>query len=149
MLYTVVKSFDEMTPRQIWALYRLRVAVFVVEQNCPYQEVDALDLQSLHLWLAEEPGGDPVACLRAIPPGLRYEEASIGRVISARRGEGLGFQVMEEGIRLVRERFGNPPIRIAAQCAAKGFYEKFGFVPDSQVFEEDGIPHQEMLLVPE
>ncbi len=140
----VVKHFSELTAEELYEIYRLRVSVFVVEQNCPYQEVDELDREAYHLWLQDESGIQ--AYLRVLAPGARFEDAGIGRVVAVRRREGLGSRILGEGIRVAQERFGAAAIRLEAQVYAKGLYEKAGFCEVSEEFLEDGIPHVEMRL---
>lgn len=141
MMKLVKKPFARLTARELFSIYKLRTAVFVVEQNCPYQEVDDADLAAWHLWLEDEAG---IAAYLRLLPG-REGEAVIGRVVAARRGQGLGRRILEEGIKAARER-GAKSIRLAAQCYARGFYEKLGFAAVSGEFSEDGIPHVEMTL---
>ncbi len=143
MMERIVRHFDELTTRELYELLRVRTAVFVVEQACPYQELDGKDLVSWHLWFQDEEGVQ--ACARILPPGVSFPEASIGRVLTVKRGSGLGLLLMEEAVRTAEEKFGPGPIRIEAQCYAKGFYEKMGFRQVSQSFLEDGIPHIQML----
>lgn len=140
----VVKHFKELTAEELFEIYRLRVSVFVVEQNCPYQEVDELDREAYHVWLRDEAGIQ--AYLRVLAPGARFEEAAIGRVIAVKRRVGLGSRVLREGIRVAQERFKAEGVRLEAQVYAKGLYEKAGFRTVSEEFLEDGIPHVEMLL---
>ena len=137
-----VKSYAELTRDELFAILHARVAVFVVEQQCPYQEVDAQDREALHVCLWED--GELVAYLRAF---VRDEQtAQIGRVLTLRRGCGYGTPVLRAGIRAARERLGRQKIYIEAQTYAVGFYEKEGFVTCSAEFLEDGIPHVQMLL---
>ena len=138
----VVKHFDELTARELFDLYKLRVSVFVVEQNCPYQEVDDADRVSYHVWLRD---GDGIAAyLRVIPAGVSFEDASIGRVIAVRRRCGLGTRVVAEGLRVAQERLGAQRVTIEAQTYARALYEKLGFRQTSAEFLEDGIPHIRM-----
>ncbi|MGN0687652.1 MAG: GNAT family N-acetyltransferase [Oscillospiraceae bacterium] len=141
----IIKHFSELSPSELYRIMQARVSVFVVEQNCPYQELDGKDVDALHVWYEE--GGEICAYLRVLAEGVSYPgAASVGRVLTLRRGEGLGAKLMQEGVRLARERYGARKIRIGAQLYAKGFYEKAGFVQDSEPYDEDGIPHIEMLL---
>ena len=139
-----IKTFAELTPQELYDLLQLRSEVFVVEQNCPYQDVDGLDQESVHLWI--EDCGRVAACARV----YRIEGGfiKIGRVVTPlqHRGKGYGRAIMEESIKVARERFGGAPILIHAQAYATGFYEKFGFRISSEVFLEDGIEHYEMQL---
>ena len=139
----VVKHFDELTARELFDLYKLRVSVFVVEQNCPYQEVDDADRVSYHVWLRDESG--IAACLRVIPAGVNFEDASIGRVIAVRRRCGLGTRIVAEGLRVAQERLGARRVTIEAQTYARALYERLGFRQTSAEFLEDGIPHIRML----
>ncbi len=139
-----VKAFEELSPAELYAILRLRVEVFMLEQKCLYPDLDGLDRQALHVWLSED--GELAAYLRLLPRGVRSEDVMIGRVIAVRRGCGLGAQVMREGIRAARERLGADRICLEAQVYAQGFYEKLGFRRVSEPFDEDGIPHVKMLL---
>ena len=139
-----IKHFSELTPQELYRLIQARIAVFVVEQDCPYQELDDKDLDALHVWYEED--GEICAYIRVLDKGVSYPDAaSIGRVITIRRGVGLGVKLMREGIRLAEERYSADRIRIGAQVYAKGFYGKCGFVQCSGEYDEDGIPHIEMV----
>lgn len=140
----MIKRFDELSVHELYAILKLRVDVFVVEQECIYPELDNKDLRAYHVWLEEK--GEILAYLRVLEPGVSYAEASIGRVVSARRRQGLGSRIVAEGIKVVKERLGSDAIRIEAQTYARGLYEKLGFRQTSEEFLEDGIPHIEMLL---
>ena len=141
-LKLTVKHFDELTVQGLFAIYKLRVSVFVVEQNCPYQEVDDADRVSYHVWIGYEDG--IAAYLRVIPAGVNFEDVSIGRVIAVRRRCGLGTRIVEEGIRAAQEKLGAQRITIEAQTYARSLYEKLGFRQTSEEFLEDGIPHIRM-----
>lgn len=138
----LVKRFDQLTTDQLFSIYKLRTAVFVVEQNCPYQEVDDTDKVSWHLWLEDEGG---IAAYLRLLPGERPGELSIGRVVSAHRGRGLGGCVLAEGLAFAKKE-GATAVTLAAQTYARGFYEKAGFRAVSDEFLEDGIPHVKMRL---
>ncbi|HEY6040244.1 MAG TPA: GNAT family N-acetyltransferase [Kofleriaceae bacterium] len=154
------RTFDELTPLQLYRIVELRERVFVVEQACIYLDADGLDLQARHLWAesdersataalpgeAAPPNGGAVlidAYLRIVPAGVKFEELSIGRVIVAphARGTGLGKELMQRGIAAAR----GVPIRIGAQAHLEKFYAELGFARASEDFVEDGIPHLEML----
>lgn len=124
-----------------------RVAVFVVEQDCPYQDLDGLDDIALHLagWADD---GSVVAYARILPPGTRFEQPSIGRVLTTLPGRrrGLGRELMRRAIQLVFEHYPGYPVRISAQCYLERFYRELGFTPDSEPYKEDGIAHVEMQL---
>ena len=141
-----VKRFHELTVDELYELLRVRAEVFVVEQNCVYQDLDGDDQASVHLWLTE--GGKVVALCRVCPAGTHMEEISIGRVITTERGKGFGKRIMLEGIKIARSHFGAERIDIEAQEYAKGFYEQVGFRQSSEPFILDGIPHIRMTWKP-
>lgn len=142
-MQTVVKKFEDLSNLELYEILRLRAEIFVVEQNCVYQDLDNIDQEAWHVYLKDE--GKIVAYLRVIEKGKRLNEVSIGRVVSARRREGLGTKVMLEGIRVAKEKYGASKIKIGAQAWAKPFYESLGFVQISEPYLEDGIPHIYML----
>lgn len=135
----VVKRFAELSAQELFEIYRLRVSVFVVEQKCPYQEVDGLDRRAVHVWLRDEDG--IAAYLRVIEPGAAFPECAIGRVIAVRRRCGLGTKIVEAGIRAAREVYGAETVYLEAQTYARGLYENLGFRAVTEEFLEDGIPH--------
>ncbi|MBL0055913.1 MAG: GNAT family N-acetyltransferase [Chitinophagaceae bacterium] len=141
-----LKKFDELTTAELYAILRLRNEVFVVEQNCPYQDADDRDQVSWHFcgW----DGGTLVAYTRLIPPGLAYPEASIGRVVTspAYRKTGAGRALMQHSIEKTFSLFETDAIQIGAQLYLKKFYESLGFVPIGEGYLEDGIPHIHMIL---
>ena len=136
------KSFQELTVDELYELLRVRSEVFVVEQNCVYQDMDGDDLQSIHLWLTM--AGKVVALARVCPAGTHMKEISIGRVITTERGKGYGKQIMLHAIDAAIEHFGATIIDIEAQEYARGFYESVGFKQSSASFMLDGIPHIKM-----
>lgn len=140
----IVKPYHQLSLTELYAILQARVAVFVVEQNCPYQEIDGKDPNCHHLFYREQ--DQILAYLRVVPPGLSYPEASIGRVLTVTRGGGLGKKLMTEGIRLSKELYPQAGLRIGAQVYAKSFYEQLGFRQSSGEYLEDDIPHIEMLL---
>lgn len=135
--------FRDLTTDELYAILRLRAEVFVVEQDCPYQDLDGRDFDSYQVWAEED--GEVLACLRVFMYDGTY--AQIGRVVTSRRirGTGWGDRLMNVGIDIVREHFSNAPILIHSQAYATGFYEKVGFRISSGQFLEDGIPHYEMI----
>jgi ElaA protein len=137
-----IKWFNELTTDELYELLRIRSEVFVVEQNCIYQDMDGDDQKSVHLWLtvAEK----VVALARVCPAGTHMDEISIGRVISTERGKGYGKQVMIHAIDAAIEYFGATRIDIEAQEYARRFYEGVGFKQSSNTFMLDGIPHIKM-----
>lgn len=138
-----VKRYSELTKDELYALARLRIAVFVVEQNCPYMELDDLDQDAIHVWMEDEDGIE--AYLRVMDRGVKSEHVSIGRVIAVKRRRGIGTQVLSEGIRAAKEYFAADQIYLEAQTYAKPFYEQSGFRQVSAEFLEDGIPHIKMI----
>lgn len=140
----IIKAFNELTNEELFEIYKLRVSVFVVEQNCAYQEVDDADKAAYHIYLRDENGIE--GYLRVLPQGIAFEDASIGRVIAVKRRCGIGSRILSEGIRVAKEKFGAMRITIEAQVYARELYEKAGFVQNSDEFLEDGIPHIRMTL---
>lgn len=145
MIKWVVKEFNALSPHELYAILRLRSEVFVVEQNCAYLDLDNKDQFSYHLLGFQD--NTLVAYSRLIPPGGSYKEASIGRVanLPSLRRSGLGKLLIEMSIKHAEELFGKKPIRIGAQHYLKNFYHAFGFEQMSDVYDEDGIEHIEML----
>ena len=141
---TVIKRFEDLTTEELYAILRLRVSVFVVEQNCVYLELDNHDQNAIHVWLEDEKGIE--AYLRILDRGVESEHVAIGRVIAVKRRCGLGSRILSEGIRAARELLGADQIYLEAQTYAKGLYEKQGFRQISDEFLLDGIPHVKMLL---
>lgn len=141
---SVIKAFDELSVYELYEILKFRVDVFIVEQNCPYHEIDDVDKQSLHIYFEES--GKISAYLRVVPAGVKFDEVSLGRVVTRKRGAGLGKRILEEGIKAAVERFGAKTIFLEAQEYARGFYEKSGFIQCSEEFLEDGIPHIGMRL---
>jgi ElaA protein len=135
------RHFEGLTVHQLYAILALRQRVFVVEQDCAYLDADGADHASRHLWA--ERSGEIVAYARIVPAGLKFDEVAIGRVITApeTRGTGLGRELMKRAI----ASCGNVPIRIGAQAHLEKFYGELGFVRASDLYDEDGIPHIEML----
>ncbi len=136
------KTFQELTTEVLYELLRVRSEVFVVEQNCVYQDMDGDDQKAIHLWLTVEE--KVVALARVCPAGTHMKEISIGRVITTERGKGYGKQMMLYAIDAAIEHFDAKLIDIEAQEYAKGFYESVGFRQSSEPFMLDGIPHIKM-----
>lgn len=142
----VLKKFEDQTPHELYAIMQLRNEVFVVEQNCAYQDADNKDLHSFHLMGWKD--NKLVAYTRLLPPGLSYPEPSIGRVVTSPsvRKEGYGRELMKTSIDNIYNLFGHQPVRIGAQLYLKNFYASLGFQQTSDVYLEDGIEHIEMIL---
>ena len=135
----VVKKFKQLTAEELYEILRVRAEVFVVEQNCAYQDLDGVDLDAYHVYLKDN--GEIVAYLRVVDKGKRLDEVSIGRVISLRRRCGLGSELMRLGLCVAKEKFGADIVKVGAQVYAKPFYESVGFQQVSGEYLEDGIPH--------
>ncbi len=138
-----IKYFNDLTVEELWCIYHIRAEVFVVEQNCVYQDIDEYDKAAYHLWLSDAEGMQAYA--RVLPAGSMFEDVAIGRVISLKRRRGLGTQIVSSAIQVAREKFGAERIMIEAQVYARDLYEKLGFRQVSEEFLEDGIPHIKML----
>lgn len=136
------KRFHDLTVYELYAILRARCEVFVVEQDCPYQDLDNDDQDSIHIWLTE--GEKVLAVCRVCPAGTHMSRVSIGRVITTERGKGYGKTVMLRAIEVAREEFGATMIDIEAQEYARGFYETVGFRKSSDRFILDGIQHIKM-----
>lgn len=139
------KAFDELTVNELYDIMRLRTDVFVVEQNCPYPELDGKDKKCLHIFATKL--DQVVACARIVPPGVSYPEISIGRVAvhADHRKDGYGRVLMQHAIDKIAEEFGEQAIQIGAQGYLKKFYGSFGFESSSEEYMEDGIPHVDMI----
>lgn len=141
----MLKRFDELTLHQLYAALQLRIEVFIVEQNCPFQDADDKDQNCYHL--LGYFNNKLVAYTRLVPPGVAYAEMSIGRVVtsSSARGSGAGKALMHKSIERLYLLFGRQAIKIGAQLYLKKFYESFGFVQTGEGYIEDGIPHIHMI----
>jgi Predicted acyltransferase len=139
------KTFNDLTPGELYSILQLRNEVFIVEQDCVYQDCDGKDQQSHHFmgWQQDK----LVAYTRLLPAGIAYVEISIGRVVTSPsiRGNGIGKELMIRSIDKIHELFGQNPIKIGAQLYLKNFYESLGFNQISDVYLEDGIEHIHML----
>jgi len=138
-----IKPFAELTNTELYELLRARAAVFVVEQNCPYQDLDRLDYGSLHVFYTED-DGSVAACLRLHSLAGEPGTVRMGRVLTVRHGEGLGAALLRVGIETAEARLGAEELYIEAQTQAAGFYAREGFAVTSAEFLEDGIPHVQM-----
>jgi len=140
-----VKQFDELSPLQVYHILQLRNEVFVVEQNCVFQDADDKDQGSYHLMGYTD--NQLAAYTRLVPAGYIYQEISIGRVVTAPfiRRSGIGRELMLQSIKQAYALFGEQPIKIGAQYYLKRFYESFGFLQTSDIYLEDGIEHIYMI----
>ena len=140
----IIKSFEELNKAELYQIIQLRIAVFIVEQDCPYPDLDDMDQDAQHLWI--EDAGEIVCYLRINPAGSRFLEPSLGRIVTKKslRNRGLAEKLIKKAIDLVCEKESRA-IRISAQCYLEKYYEKFGFIKASEEYLEDNIPHIEML----
>ena len=140
------KTFQQLTTRELYNLLHVRSAVFVVEQECVYQDIDYNDQDAIHLWLTDG-SGKIVALSRVCPGGTKMKNLSIGRVISTVRGKGYGTMIFQAALDVARERFSDTRlIEIEAQLTKQHFYEKFGFRATSEPFMMEGLLHLDMEL---
>jgi ElaA protein len=137
----MLKKFEELTPFELYAILQLRNEVFVVEQNCVFQDADDKDQFSYHLMGFNH--DKLIAYTRLVPAGLAYEQVSIGRVVTSPsvRRSGAGKELMQRSIDAVYKIFGVQPIKIGAQLYLKKFYQSFGFKQVGDIYLEDGIEH--------
>lgn len=139
------RRYSELTSLQIYEIFAARQAVFIVEQACPYPDIDDKDLKALHLagWSDDQ----LAAYLRLLAPGVSYpDEPSLGRIITTKiaRGSGIGRELVARGLAKIHELYPTHPTRIGAQAHLHKFYGSFGFVQSSEPYDEDGIMHIEM-----
>ncbi|MDT2612567.1 GNAT family N-acetyltransferase [Enterococcus dongliensis] len=139
----MIKSTDELTTQELITIFQARTEVFIVEQHCPYQEVDEADRQAVHVWLEEK--GELQAYTRILATD---DEIHFGRVLVVKkfRGHQLGRKIVAKTLKEIERRYPNYPIKISAQAYLVDFYRSFGFKSNSEVYLEDGIPHIEMCL---
>ena len=142
----ICKSFDQLSVNELYAILRLRIEVFIVEQNCVFQDADDKDQKSYHFmgWI----GNDLAAYTRLVPKDISYDKPSIGRVVTSpkHRRSGVGKELMIKSIESAYKLWGKQPIQIGAQLYLKNFYESLGFIVSGPIYLEDGIEHVEMLL---
>jgi ElaA protein len=144
-IHWTCKPFKQLSPGELYAILQLRNEVFVVEQNCVFQDADDKDQESWHLmaWIDKRLMG----YTRLVPAGISYPEASIGRVVTfpKMRKSGIGKKIMEKSVDMINVLWEKQPIRIGAQLYLKKFYESFGFQQSSDVYMEDNIEHIQMI----
>lgn len=140
-----IKTFSELTTPELYEIIKARVNVFVVEQGCPYPDLDDNDQKAIHLWA--ENNGEVLAYCRIFDKGVKYSETSIGRVVTTEkaRGTGLGKQLIMYALEIIENRLGTSEVRISAQDYLLKFYFGFGFQDTGKKYLEDNIPHTEML----
>jgi ElaA protein len=147
MITFTTKTFSELSNTELYQLLQLRAEVFVVEQNCPYLDMDDKDYKSFHVLGYDN--GKLVACTRLVPIGISYDsDPSIGRVVThpSVRSLGYGKLLMEYSINETKQRFNSSIIVIGAQLYLDKFYQNLGFVPEGEMYLEDNIPHMTMRL---
>ena len=144
MINWEIKKFNELTVEELYSILQLRSEVFIVEQNCVYQDLDGKDRDAWHLMGKEDE--KLIAYTRLFPAGIAYDEPSIGRVVTSplKRKNGLGRELMKWSIGQCEKLFGKIPITIGAQLYLKKFYESLGFIVSGEEYIEDGIPHVTM-----
>lgn len=140
-----VKEFNQLTTKELYEILKVRAEVFVVEQQCIFQDLDSKDEVSYHLFI--EDNSEIVAYLRILPPNISYSEAAIGRVLTKaeHRKKGISRKLVQNAINFVTDSLGEQTIRISAQAYLLKFYNDLGFESVSEVYLEDGIEHIEML----
>lgn len=145
MMEWKLKKFDDLTSDELYGILKLRSEVFVVEQDCVYQDLDDKDQLSYHLFLEND--GETVAVSRIIPENVSYEEMSIGRVVVKEnfRGQGLSKIMMKKAIDFIVDDLGKSEIRLSGQAYLVDFYDNLGFKKVSDVYMEDNIEHFEFL----
>jgi ElaA protein len=150
MLNWQFKHYNDLLLNEFHDILALRIKVFVVEQNCPYQELDGKDKKCYHL-ICRNGKGDVVGTMRILPPGLAFEEVGLGRIVLAEsaRGEKQGHEMMKEAMTFSKEEFGDVAVKLSGQKHLEGFYNKHGFQSTGKEYLEDGIPHVEMKYVPQ
>lgn len=146
------RRFDELDTVALYEILQLRAEVFIVEQDCVYQDVDGFDRDALHVMgqLEGEDGSVLVCYTRLLPPGAKYDGASIGRVATKQiiRGTGIGKVLLANSLDYCRQHWPGRAITISAQQYLEKFYRDFGFETESNPYDEDGIPHVRMQLKP-
>ena len=143
-----LKNFDQLTLTEFHDIVQLRINVFVVEQNCPYEELDSKDNMALHLFAYAEDAPDTlIAYTRIFKQGDYYKEAAFGRVVvhPDYRKQNVGYALVQKSIEAIEDNFNTSVIKIGAQTYLQRFYESFGFKQVDEAYIEDGIPHIYML----
>ena len=143
-----IKKFDELTLDELYLILQLRNEVFIVEQNCVYNDIDGKDQSAWHFMAIE--GNNLVAYTRILPPGISYNDPAIGRVLTtpSKRRSGLGRELMKRSIEACDKLFGKSSITLSAQVYLQSFYESLGFIVVGEEYLDDGIPHIKMSRKP-
>ena len=142
-----IKRLEEMSAQELYRIMKLRSEVFVVEQNCVYLDPDGLDEQCNHIFLEEN--GEILAYCRVLNRGITFPEVSIGRVVVGKnsRGKDYSKKILKAAMDFVEKELGETEIQIAAQSYLVSFYNGLGFKTISEEYEEDGIPHINMIYI--
>lgn len=138
----IVKHFKDLSVYELYQILKMRCDVFVVEQKCIYKDLDDLDQDGYHILIKDE--DEYVASARVLDKGVKFEEVSIGRIISTSRKKGYGRLLISEALEAAKKHYNASVITVGAQCQARGFYEKCGFKAFGDIYDEDGIPHIHM-----
>ncbi|MCF6300552.1 MAG: GNAT family N-acetyltransferase [Proteobacteria bacterium] len=144
-----IKNYQELSTDQLYQILKVRLLVFAVEQNCPYQDIDDLDQQATHIFKQSDDGLVSVYA-RILAPGIFYKnDVCIGRVVThpEHRGKNLGMAIMEKSIDYCHRHYPDASISISAQSYLTEFYKKFGFENTGDYYLDDDIPHQKMRLI--
>ena len=136
-----IKSFEDLTNRELYEILKLRVDVFVVEQECPYPEIDGKDYNAIHIYLENEE--EILSYARVYK---EEDQVHLGRIIAKERRKGYATLILKEAINVAKKFYQAKEIHIEAQTYAKKLYEKVGFVEDSEIYLLDGIEHVKMVL---
>ena len=139
-----VRRFDELDIHDLYEIMKLRCDVFIVEQECHYEDIDGIDINAIHVYLKDN--NEIVGYLRILDKGVVFKEVSIGRVIAKRRRVGIGSELLKAGLKAAKKYYNADKIKIEAQVYAKSFYERVGFKVCGAEFLEDGIPHVPMVV---
>lgn len=141
-----IKNFKDLKLNEAYGVFALRIEVFVVEQDCPYQDLDGKDEGAIHV-LGKDDEGNVVATARILPPGLGYEEVAIGRVVTAKSIRPLkkGHELMEQCMNFIAKEYPTENVKLSAQSHLVNYYGRHGFIETGKHYLEDGIPHSEMI----
>ncbi len=140
------RAFSKLSSTHIYDVLRLRQQVFVIEQNCIYDDIDNSDQKALHLLLYDK--NELAGYLRIFEPGVKFKDTTIGRIVVSKkfRGRDIGKKIINHGIELAFQQFPSSSIRIEAQNALSNYYSKYGFISEGEVYVVDGIDHIQMVL---
>lgn len=143
-----ILPFEQLSLDDFHDMIALRLAIFVIEQDCPYQDLDGKDKKAFHVLIKEN--DKVIATARILPPGISYNEVSIGRVVvdTNQRGKAIGHELVKICMEFIARQFGQVPVRISAQSHLVHFYNAHGFESTGKEYLEDNIPHTEMLYLP-